>query len=250
MYAVNLIAQAVGASAPALPCNPVEAVCAVTGIVCQCLPRKEVLGDSFTNLDCLRAPESKFVGVDVFIAWNYGYKTAEDKKRLKCPERMACWICDGKEFRELSRIETRGLILNGVPYKQWAAYITTSYKKHGSLWARVNSGPRGIWRFEMVDADCRNEKKIREYWSRMNDALNAGIGRSIIETLDIAPFVLGKVGVKSWAEYERWARPIYQSGLYQFIAYLLPSAEERKNDGSSTETRNETVSSDEQLSLF
>jgi hypothetical protein len=229
MHAVNLIARAVGASAPALPCKPVEAICAVTGIRGPCIPRKEVLGDSFTNLDRLRAPGSEYVGVDVFIAWNYGYKTAEDKKRLKCPERMACWICDGNKFRELSRIETRGMVLDGVSYKQWVAYVTTSYKKHGSLWAHVNSGPRGLWRFEMVNADCRDEAKVREYWAQMNAALTAGIGRSIIETLDISPFVLGKVGVKTWTRYERWARPNYKGGLYQFIAYLLPSVEERKN---------------------
>jgi hypothetical protein len=228
MHAVNLIARAVEASASAIPYKPVNAICAITGQAGPCIPRKEVLGDSFTNLDALRAPESEFVGVDAFVAWSYGYKGREDAKRLKFPERMSCWICDGHVFRELSRIEIRELVLHGVPYAQWAAYVTTSYKKHGSLWARVNTGTSGIWRFEMVDADCRNETKVREYWERMNAALNAGIWRSIIETLDIAPFILRRVGIKTWTEYERWAKPIYQSGLYRFVSYLLPSAEERE----------------------
>ncbi|SLM15284.1 hypothetical protein SPIROBIBN47_410018 [uncultured spirochete] len=248
MHAINLIAQSVRTLAPALPCDPIEATCAVTGQVCPCLPRREVLGDSFTNIDCLRAPESEFVGVDVYIAWFFGYKTTEDKKRLKCPERMASWICDGNEFRELSRIEIREMVLNGIPYKQWAAYVTTSYKKHGSLWARVNIGPRGIWRFEMIDADCRDENKTREYWNRMNAAVNAGIGRGIIETLDMPPYLTMKVGMKTWIEYEKWAKPIYQSGLYQFLAYLLPSAEERINAKSGI--GNGGISKSKQLSLF
>ncbi len=226
MHAVNLIARAVGAKGPLLPCAPVEAICAVTGETCPCLPRRDVLGDSFTNLDRLRAPGSEHVSADVFIAWAYGYKTAEDKERLKCPERMACWICDGNVFRELVRSEIRELVLNGVPYEKWAAYVTTSYKKHGSLWARVNKGARGVLRFEMLDADCRDVTKVLVYWHKMNEARSAGIGRSTIETLHIAPFVLEKVGIRAWTMFERWARPIYQSGLYQFIAYLLPSKEE------------------------
>jgi hypothetical protein len=226
MHATTLIASAVGALAPAIPCEPINAICSVTGDLTKCIPRSEVLGDSFTNIDCLKAPESQFVGVDVFTAWNYGYKTAEDKKRLKCPERMSCWICDGNEFRELKRAEIRDIVLHGSPYKQWAGYVTTSYKKHGSLWAKVNNGPRGIWRFEMVDADCRSESKVLVLWDTMNKALKSGIGRSVIESLDMPTFLIKKIGLKIWIEYERWARPIYQSGLYQFIAYLLPSKKE------------------------
>lgn len=226
MHAVNMIARAVGASAPVLPCAPISAICAVTGQQGPCLPRRDVIGESFTNIDCLKAPESSFVSVDVFTAWNYGYKTSEYKKRLKCPERMACWICDGKEFRELIRKEIRDLVLNGVPYTQWAAYVTTSYKKHGSLWTRINTGTRGVWRFEMLDADCRDGMKVLVYWNKMNEARSVGIGRQTIETLHIAPFVLEKVGIRAWTVFERWARPIHQSGLYQFITYLLPSKEE------------------------
>jgi hypothetical protein len=228
MHAVDLIAQAVGASAPLLPCEPVLGICAVTGDETLCLPRKEVLGPSFTNLDGLRAPQSPMIGVNVYTAWFYGYKTDPSKKRLKCPERMSCWICDGKEFRELSRVDIRHLVINGVQSEIWAAYVTTSYKKHGSLWAKVNKGPRGIWRFEGVDADCRNHDAVLEYWDKMNNVLDSGIGRSVIESLNCPPFVIKKTGIKTWMDFDRWARPIYQSGLYQFIAYLLPSKEERK----------------------
>jgi hypothetical protein len=180
------------------------------------------------------------IGVNAYTAWFYGYKTDPSKKRLKRPERMSSWICDGKKFSELSRSEIRSLVLDGVLSDMWAAYVTTSYKKHGSLWAKINKGPHGIWRFEGVDADCRNHDEVLKYWDKMNAVLDSGIGRSVIESLNCPPFVIKKAGIKTWMDFERWARPIYQGGLYQFIAYLLPSKEERKNDmGEERRTQGE-----------
>jgi hypothetical protein len=252
MLAIDLIADAVKGTdmAPALPCDPVNAICAVTGTPGPCLPRSEVIGDSFTNQDLLRAPESDYIGVNVYIAWNFGYKSRDDAKRLKCPERMSSWICDGKTFRELSRAEIREIVLQGSPYDVWAGYVTTSYKKHGSLWAKVNHGPYGVWRYEMTDADCRDLKTVHEYWTRMNEALYSGVGRTVIETLEVDHYTIKAAGIKRWLDYEKWAHPLFQSGLYQFIAYLLPSKEERNRDDGRVKTGNEAVSANKQLSLF
>jgi hypothetical protein len=215
MHAISLISASLSESERAeLPCEPVAGVCAVTGLAGPCVPRKHLLGKSFTNLDVLAAPSSGMVGVETYQALGYKW------------ERMSSWICDGLTFRRLTRVEVRPLVLEGVAAERWAGYITTSYKKHGALWAKVNGPGRAVWRFEMRDVDCSDRARMAEVWSRLNEELRGGIGRSVLESLDCPPFLIGKVGVARWLAFEAWARPIWRSGLYQLMCYLLPSNEE------------------------
>ena len=86
MKAVNLLSSALlneKKPLPELPREPVTAICAVTGQEALCLPRKDVIGKAFTDISVMAAPSSQFVSLDVFYAWNYGYKTDPSKKMEK-----------------------------------------------------------------------------------------------------------------------------------------------------------------------
>lgn len=233
MHPVTLISDALrkaGKHLPEYPCKPVIAICALTGQETLCLPRKEVLGKSFTNIDRLAVPESEYVSCDVYIAWNYGYKSREEAKKNRTPERGASWFCDGETFQELTRQDVRTKVFQSEMPEKWTGYATTSYKKHGSLVAKVNTGKQRVWAFETRVVDCTDMQKVKGYWDILNIALRAGIGRSVMETLNCPPFLIGKVGLKTWIEFEAWAKDKYLSALYSFLCYLLPSQEELKNE--------------------
>lgn len=220
MHTVNLIASAI--------CKEPEktvyigdtrlGVCAVTGKQDICVQRKELLGKSFTNGDLLAAPESGLVSLDAYHALTYKW------------ERASSWYCDGEKFVRLDRRSVREMVLAAQYGKQWSGYATTSYKKHGSLFAKVNTAGRAIWRLEMRDADCTDHNRLMAIWDRLNDELRGGIGRSVLESLDCPPFLVKKFGIKRWMDFEQWARPLYQGALYKFLCYLLPSQEELKNE--------------------
>lgn len=288
MHPCQLISQALqkkGKTLPELPCEPVMAMCAVTGETCLCLPRKYVLGKAFTNGDLLASPDSQFVSVDVFYTWNYGYFTAPKpldekleqkllsqgirsiildlwkaveaqkhqteesflealggkteevemilaatrKKITKRPERMSSWFCDGETFTELNRIGVRHKVFQKETSKIWSAYATISYKKHGSLLATVNTGSQRFWLFEERIVNCSDMKQVNVWWEKLNTALYAGIGRMVLESLECPPYLMQKVGLLNWIDFEQWARPKYLSNLYAFLCYLLPSQEEMKN---------------------
>ena len=233
MKAVNLIANALrnsGLELPELPEEPIVDICAVTGEECLCVPRKSVLAKSFTNGDLLASPESNHVSVDVFYAWNYGYKTDPSKNRLKKPERMSSWFCDGSQFVELNRQGVREYVLKIEMPKVWSAYATTSYKKHGSLISPVNIGKRRVWNFEQRVVDCTNMTRVVQWWEIMNIALRHGISRPIMESLICPPYVIRRIGVTYWTKYYRWAKGKSHSALYSFLCYLLPSQEELKRE--------------------
>lgn len=219
MTPVNLIASAIQADPerPELPCEPRDGVCAVTGMAGACVPRKELFGKSFTNGDILARPDSDFVSVDAFLALKYKW------------ERMSSWFCDGKTFQRLDRQGVRAKVFQPEMPEQWTAYATTSYKKHGALNAVVNTATRRVWLFEMRRVDLSDLTQVMEWWGVLNVALRAGIGRSVMETLDCPPFVIAKVGLQTWLTFEAWARPRYLSALYAFLCYLLPSQEELKH---------------------
>jgi hypothetical protein len=220
MHPVNLIAKAIPKEK--LPQEPIEGVCCVTGQTCLTLPRTLAIGKAFTNLDLLLAPESPRIGVEAYAALKYKW------------ERMSCWLCDGAEFKRFDiksdRPLLRSMVLNGVDRSLWSGYITTSYHKHGALRAVVNIQRFGTWLFETDRVDCSDRGKVNNWYRCLNEALRGGIGRSIIESLDCPPFVLGKIGVSRWLSFEQWAKPKYQSPLYQFLCYLLPSQEELKRE--------------------
>lgn len=218
MHTVNLIASAITNDPERVVYTgeTTQGMCAVTGKQDICVQRKELLGKSFTNGDLLAAPESSLVSLDAYYALTYKW------------ERASSWYCNGKEFIRLDRKGVRSKVLTGQYSKYWSGYATTSYKKHGSLVTKVNTAGRAIWRFEMRDADCTDHKRLMAIWDRLNTELRAGIGRSILESLDCPPFLIKKFGVQRWLEFYRWAYPLYQGALYKFLCYLLPGQEELK----------------------
>jgi hypothetical protein len=221
MYPCNLIAQSLKDDKAELPCEPVKAICAVTGLETLCVSRAELFGKSFTNGDLLARPDSDYVSVDAYLALKYKW------------ERMGSWFCDGETFERLDRQGVRAKVLQADMPVYWTAYATTSYKKHGSLRARVNMGKSRVWLFEMRLVDLTDFARAMEWWDALNIALRSGIWRSIIESLECPPFVIDKIGLKTWMEFETWARPKYLSALYAFLCYLLPSQEELKLENKS-----------------
>lgn len=216
MHTVNLIANALNwVEAPE---EPRVGTCCVTGETCSTISRKHAIKPSFTNWDRLRAPDSDRVGIS---AW----------RALTCSwERKSSWTCDGREFTRLDRRGVRERVFDfGVADRSNACYATTSYKKHGALWAPVNPPGRKVWAFETRLVDCSDEAFVRETWKRLRDAQNAGISRTSIETLEINQYFLSKVGWRAWSDFEWWAKSRVNSPLYAFLTYLLPSQEELKS---------------------
>lgn len=201
-------------------------VCCVTGLKCATLPRKLAIGASFNNWDILRAPHSDRVGLDAWRVLTYS-EPNPGKKRDLYPLRNSSWVVTSYDMRYLDRKAVRQLVLDGVNAFCWAGYVTTSYKKHGVLAAPLNAGTQR-WLFETTVVDCSDRARVNEYWRRLRSAQDAGIHRPILEALDISPGYIGKVGLERWMEFEKWARPLFRSPLYQFLCYLLPSQEELK----------------------
>jgi hypothetical protein len=148
------------------------------------------------------------------------------KQRDLRPLQQSSWICDGEAVMPLDRQAVRRHVLDGVVAAQWAGYVTTSYKKHGVLRAPVNTGRRQVWLFELLLVDCSDRPAVASMWERLRVAQDAGIPRPLIESLDIAPAYMAKIGWRLWRDFEVWARPRYRSPLYLFLTYLLPSREE------------------------
>jgi hypothetical protein len=189
----------------------------VTGASCATISRKHVIKPSFTNLDLLRAPDSHRASVVAWRALTYKW------------ERMSSWACNGETFARLDRKGVREQVLTRDEIAMPCAYYaTTSYKKHGALLAPANPPGRRVWLFETRLVDCSDMDAVEDTWARLRAAQDAGIPRPLIESLDIAPGYIGKVGWRVWCDFEAWARPRMRSPLYQFLTYLLPSMEELK----------------------
>lgn len=218
MHPANLIASALRKTESwSPPVEPSPNVCCLTGVETDCIPRKLILGSSFTTQTILAAPLSDYIGVDAAIALGHKW------------ERMACWWTDGQEFRVIKRKEVRDLVLHGSPSTPWSGWITTSYKKHGCLLAVVNNGKHGQWAFDEYRVDCTNNSIVQDWWKVMTKAQLDGVWRTIQETLDCPPNVIGKIGASAWMQFLDWAMPKQQSSLYRLLCYLLPSQEELKN---------------------
>lgn len=212
-----------------LPCNPVEGICTVTGLLTKCVPRKYALGKSFTNIDLLTVPSSNMISVDAYQVLKYKW------------QRMSSWLCNGKEFKRLDRVAVRPLVLNGVDTKYWCGHVTTSYKKHGGLRAKVNNSKYGLWVFDEKIVDCRDAWKVRGIYEILDDAIRKGIGRTVLLSLNAPPYLISKVGFKYWMSLVQWARPLYQGNLYLLLVYLLPSQLELKRELTAIPSRVVTV---------
>lgn len=228
-HTCHLVAAAVPRDRRPLPPRlPVNGLCAVTGTVGPCLPRDAVISSANNDSFLFVAPTSNLVHVDVFTAWNFG-ELKPGRTRQSCPERQACWWCDGKQFVEMNKAAMRPIILDGSHATPWAMWVTTSYKKHGTIRSPLNHAPRGRIGFDEVVVDCSDADAVADTWSRLRAAQDAGIPRPLIEHLDIAPGYMAKIGWRTWRDFEQWAHPRRNSPLYRFLTYLLPSQEELKN---------------------
>lgn len=218
-----------------LPEIPERGVCCVTGRETDTILAKHILSSSFCDRNLLACPGSDRIGVNVWYAWLAGYyaideKTGKPKTRKKKPEMQACWFCDGVEFNETAKADTRRYVLAGVPRpdRAWSGWVTTSYKKHGSLRAPVNRGVFGGWGFDDLVVDASDNNKVCQWWTVLRQAQTDGIGRKAMEVLEMPLAFMEKIGFSTWLMFESWARPQYQSALYQFLVYLLPSQQELK----------------------
>lgn len=224
MHPITVIASAIQQDPE---CPPVEwateaGICAVTGMVeAATIPRKLLLGPSFTDGALLAAPGSDRVSVAAYKALRFKW------------ERMSSWICDGETFVRLDRQGVRAAVFAEPPVRPWCGYATTSYKKHGAIRTKVNGPGRRIWLFETRLVDCSDMAETLAVWNKLNAALRLGFGRPALEAVECPPWLMAKVGIDAWRDFEAWALPLKQSALYAFMCYLLPSQEELKNAQSA-----------------
>lgn len=229
MHPVNLIASAIRSNlANGIDINDAKfhswsgkterGICALTGLDAECVERKNAIGKSFTNIDTLACPNSQHVSIDALYGLKYKW----------C--RAGSWFCDGATFERLDRVGVRNKVFQAEMPPMWTAYATTSYKKHGELLAKVNTGNQRIWLFEMRLVNCSDVVKVNEWWNILNVALRNGIGRTSMEKCDCPPYLMQKVGLKTWLDFHNWAKDKYLSALYSFLCYLLPSQAELKNE--------------------
>lgn len=230
MHTVDLIAASLtDDQKEPLPVAALPGICCVTGAQTDTIPAKELLGSNFMDNNLLAAPTSDRVGVNTWYAFQLGYFAEEGKKRKKKPEFMACWYCDGQQFAEVGKAEIRQKVLHGTPASHWAGWVTTSYKKHGSLRSPVNNKPFGFWGFDDLLINASDRAAVLETWRRLRQAQTIGIGRTGIETLDIPVGIMLKIDISECNEFLMWAQSRYQSPLYKLLAYLLPSQQELKD---------------------
>lgn len=230
MNVIGLLSAALPWRTP--PEDPEEGVCCVLGTREPTVPRKHAIKPSFTNLDLLRAPDSDRVSVRAWRVLTYMTEPEPGKKRGRQPLIQSAWIVHDGGIEYLSRLDVRRYVLDGVSFPRWAGYATTSYKKHGSLRAPVNTGRAQRWLFELDVVDCSDRARVGEWWSILLEARTAGIPRPVIETLDIGLPLMRK-HLALWQRFEPWARSRCGSSLYRFLTYLLPGAEELKGAGQA-----------------
>ena len=240
MHATSLFVQAARASKlagglegePEEITSPVEdGVCCLTGEECLTIPRKDLLTSSFTRLDLLERPDSDRIGIDVWDAWTWGWREA-GKKRDYRPERMSAWCATESGLTLLSRQDIRRLAIDGPMEEMSCIFATTTYKKHGTLIAPVN--PPGQlqvgWDDEVVGLS--HGETVCDWWIRLRGMQDAGWVRPVLESLEPSLHQFRKLGAEQWTAFEYWARGRYQSPLYRFLCYLLPSQEELKETQS------------------
>lgn len=218
-----------------LPEKAVDGTCCLTGQQGPTIGRKKIFGSSFTESGIFKIPESDRVGVNVWYSFKAGYFAEAGKKRKKKPEAMACWWTDGVQWIETNKVKIREFVFNGSGDLPWAAWVTTSYKKHGSTRAPVNRKEYGVWAFDETLVDCSDINKVIRWHEMLRMAQDAGINRTVIETLEIPVFVYKKIDGKLWIEFKLWAKDKRESALYRFLCYLLPSQAELKEMASNDE---------------
>jgi len=221
MTTIELVGRALvnmGVAEP-LPCESTEAVCCITGEHGMCIPRKLLIGESFTTQGVFKAPDSEFVGENAWYAFKHR------------PERAGNWYCNGVRFMPMDRKETRARLLGGFVSQSlpWAMYVTTSFKKHGSLVAPLNQPCAFAVGFETEIAACSPElvdvfNSDLLYWQ------GSGIVRSDLQTGHI--MATRQADTRAVCHFDVNVQGRRHLPLYRMLAYLLPGkdAEEAPND--------------------
>ena len=105
MYAshpVDLISQSLPPEALVYPypSEPVPGVCCMTGDPGPTFLRRALLGESFTGIDLLKAPQSDRIGLPAWRAFTW-HERRPGKTRGFHPERSSAWWTDGRAMRHL-----------------------------------------------------------------------------------------------------------------------------------------------------
>ena len=222
MIATELVGKALlnmGLAEP-LPQDAIMAVCCISGELCPCIERRLLIGESFTTQGTFMAPDSDHVSVNAWYAFKHR------------PERAGNWFCDGEQFVSMNRAEVREKILLGFADQKrpWAMYVTTSFKKHGSLVAPVNQPGLFAVGFETEVAVCHQQlvqifNDDLLYWQR------SGIVRSDLQAGRIMD--TRQADTAAVIHFDRHAQGRRHMPLYKMLAYLLPwkdSADHSKED--------------------
>ena len=232
MHAVSLIAAALS-DREALPCAAVDGVCCLTGEEGLCIPREHLFTKSFTRFDLLRSPGSRMASVGAWYALRHRW------------ERMSSWWCDGNEFVRLTRVGVREMVLRPPSADRWCAFATTSYKKHGALIAPVNAASR-VWAFDDEIIDLSGFSAV---WEPLLAARTSGVSRGSLESLEPNRWAIEAMGFAGWLAFVEWAASRYQSSVYRFACYLLPSQEEMRDRSDVVSAALEDERTPEQTAL-
>ena len=86
-----------------------------------------------------------------------------------------------------------------------------------------------MWLWETRQVDCSDRERVTAWWRILRHYQDSGIPRPVLESAAPEPHLIRKVGLSLAQEFVEWAWPRREAALYQFLCYLLPSAEELKN---------------------
>ena len=211
--------------------TPAPGICCVTGEYREAtVSRRLALPKTYTDGVELWAPGSERISVAAADVLHYKW------------ERMGSWVCDGAAFRRLiappdtpagfRREPARRAVLDDSPAAPWAGFLTTTYKKHGSIKAPINLDGQRRWLFDDLVVDCSDVAQMREWYNRMAEMRYVGVSRAALEHLEIDGGLLAKIGWQRWYEYADWAGARMYQPLYALLLYLMPSQQEVKNDKS------------------
>lgn len=226
MHAVNLIALNV----PDVPAfgQIGQGVCCVTGERTACIRKEDLIGESFMDWDLLAAPSSPHVGIDAYLAWSHGVIRPGKKVPFHL-ERHGCWFVSEWEWRQVTKVDVRKLVLEGAPDTPWAGWVTTGFRKHGSLRAPVNFKARGIWGFDELRPDCSEHGNALLWWNRLRYYQDAGLSRKTMSICTAPSYVLKRIDPSILLDFIAWRWDKFRSPLFAFLLYLLPSQKELEN---------------------
>lgn len=203
--------------------NTEPGICCVTGKHCDTIPRKDMLGASFTAQACFKAPQSDRIGIDAYIAMQ---DPRERKSSWMATENGMRWL------RETVKKDVRSLVINGGwPEGWWALYVTTTWKKHGALVAPpCNGASHPMMAYNDETIDLADNSRVTGTYNKLYEAKTMGIGNTMLETLEFQPaaYKAGLFTIQYWTKFIKWAKPIYLSPLYRLCLWMLPSADELK----------------------